>query len=181
SKKASEYLNNFARLMRLILQNSRSNYISLKDELEALELYLQMESLRFNNKFNYSIHVDNTLDQSSTLIPPMLIQPYVENAIWHGLMHVEGPKNISIDFTQEQQRITCTIEDNGIGIRESEKLKVSHRSRHKSVGLENLYNRIKILNEKYDTDCSLEVTDLHQNGNGKKGTLVVLSFNIVNL
>src|SRR5215831_267329 len=86
SKQASEYLNNFARLMRLILQNSRSNYISLKDELVALELYLQMESMRFKNKFNYAINVDERLDTESIVMPPMLIQPYVENAIWHGLM-----------------------------------------------------------------------------------------------
>jgi LytS/YehU family sensor histidine kinase len=117
SKKASEYLNNFARLMRLILQNSRSNYINLKDELEALELYMQMESLRFKNKFCYSIAIDENVESSSIVIPPMLIQPYVENAIWHGLMHkTNGTEGlVKINISKNADDLLCVIEDNGIG------------------------------------------------------------------
>jgi sensor histidine kinase YesM len=110
-----------------------------------------------------------------------MIQPLVENAIWHGLMHVEGKKKIRIAFTLDKNKINCSIEDNGIGILKSEKLKQNNKTQHRSVGLDNLRNRIKIMNEKYDTDCSLEISDLSQNGGNHTGTLVVLRLNVINL
>ncbi|MEM8906876.1 MAG: histidine kinase, partial [Bacteroidota bacterium] len=84
TRNASQYLNRFSRLMRLILKNSRSNYVSLKDDLDALQLYLEIEALRFNHQFQHEINIDSTIDQDYIKVPPMLIQPYVENAIWHG-------------------------------------------------------------------------------------------------
>jgi LytS/YehU family sensor histidine kinase len=132
-RKRLNTLNNFARLMRLILQNSRSNYINLKDELEALDLYMQMESLRFKNKFSYSIAVDENVETSSIVIPPMLIQPYVENAIWHGLMHktngMEGL--VKINISKNADDLLCVIEDNGIGRKKAAELKEQKQKNHK--------------------------------------------------
>ena len=109
-----------------------------------------------------------------------MIQPLVENAIWHGLMHAEADKKIKVSFSQTQNKITVTVEDNGIGIHQSEKLREKHRPLHRPVGLENLYKRIKIMNEKYDTDCTLEITDLRDNGKDGRGTKVVLQINLIN-
>ncbi|MCB0616605.1 MAG: histidine kinase, partial [Phaeodactylibacter sp.] len=124
TQKASEYLNNFARLIRLILQNSRSNYVSLKDEVEAIELYLQMENLRFRDKFTYEVRIDECIELSSIDIPPMLIQPYIENAIWHGLMHKEDKSQGKVTFSvaKENGFLQCVIEDNGIGREQAKEL-----------------------------------------------------------
>src|SRR4051812_11189353 len=103
-----------------------------------------------------------------------MIQPLVENAIWHGLMLADDNKKILIAFAQHENKITCTIEDNGIGIHQSEKLKKINRTQHRSHGLDNLRNRIKIMNEKYDTACSLEINDLKDICNDRTGTRVVL-------
>jgi LytS/YehU family sensor histidine kinase len=178
SKKASEYLNNFARLMRLILQNSRSNYISLKDELEALELYIQMESLRFKNKFQYSIAVEEGLDTSSIVIPPMLIQPYVENAIWHGLMHrtngVEGL--VKINILKKEDDLLCLIEDNGIGRKMAAELKAQKQSSHKrSMGMQITQDRIEIINKLYNMNASINIYDLKDEQGNARGTKVELT------
>jgi LytS/YehU family sensor histidine kinase len=109
-----------------------------------------------------------------------MIQPLVENAIWHGLMQIETDKRILVKFIQLEKKLTCIIEDNGIGIRASEKMKTINGSHH-SVGLENLRRRIKIINEKYDTNCALEIIDLKETDNTKKGTKVILQFTIPNL
>jgi len=177
SKKASEYLNNFARLMRLILQNSRSNYINLKDELEALELYMQMESLRFKNKFCYSIAVDENVETNSIVIPPMLIQPYVENAIWHGLMHktngIEGL--VKINISKNADDLLCVIEDNGIGRKKAAELKEQKQSNHKrSMGMQITKDRIEIINKLYNMNASINIYDMEDELGNAKGTKVEL-------
>lgn len=178
SRKASEYLNNFARLMRLILQNSRSNYISLKDELEALDLYLQMESIRFKNKFDYSIHIDETIDTTSIVIPPMLIQPYVENAIWHGLMHkVNGQDGkVELNLTKQDCRLLCVIVDNGIGRKKAAEIKAQKHNNHKrSMGMQITEDRIEIINKLYNINASVRIYDV-ENVNGEaEGTKVELT------
>lgn len=177
SGKASEYLNNFARLMRLILQNSRSNYISLKDELEALDLYLQMERLRFKDKFEYEIRVDDGLDTSSVVIPPMLIQPYVENAVWHGLMHKQDGINgkVEIIINQQDNNLICVVQDNGIGREKAQELKDQKPgNRKRSMGLQITNDRIEMINKLYDSNTSVRIIDL-KDGQGKAtGTCVKL-------
>lgn len=178
SKKASEYLNNFARLMRLILQNSRSNYISLKDELEALELYLQMESLRFKNKFTYSITVDETLDSNSIVIPPMLIQPYVENAIWHGLMHKTNGEEgkVELGVYKKENNLLCVIRDNGIGRKKAAELKELRQNNYKrSMGMQITEDRIEIINKLYNIDTSVRIYDIENEDGEGKGTQVELT------
>lgn len=177
TRKASEYLNNFARLMRLILQNSRSNYISLKDELEALELYMQMESLRFNDKFEYSIHVEENINTAAVSMPPMLIQPYVENAIWHGLMHksdgVKGKVDINIKI--EDYKLKCMVQDNGIGRGKAEEIKSQKTGNHKrSMGMQITSDRIEMINKLYGTDTKVAIKDLYDNNGEASGTRVEL-------
>jgi ligand-binding sensor domain-containing protein len=174
SKKASEYLNNFARLMRLILQNSRSNYITLKDELEALDLYLQMESLRFNNRFAYAINTDESVEPSSTLIPPMLIQPYVENAIWHGLMHKKDgtPGKVSISISKKENNLYCIIEDNGIGREQAQAQKSVNRK--KSMGMQITRDRMEMINKLYNTTTTMQIIDLADENGNASGTRVEL-------
>lgn len=180
NKKASRYLSKFALMIRMTLNHSKDLFVTLDENIEYLKTYVEMEQLRFDGSFTYTIYTGDNIDALETTIPSLMMQPLVENAIWHGLMHVEGEKKIKIGFTQDQNRITCTIEDNGIGIKQSERLKRVSRPLHHSVGLENLYKRIKIMNEKYDTDCRLEITDLKERDENSRGTLVVLCFNIIN-
>jgi LytS/YehU family sensor histidine kinase len=139
-----------------------------------------MEKLRFDDSFSYKIIVDDCLDKEETLIPTLMIQPLAENAIWHGLMLKEGEKKLLISFSQTDETIFCRIEDNGIGIRHSEELKRVNNPSHQSVGLSNLRNRIKIMNEKYDIGCNLEISDLGQGDEEQSGTCALLYFNIIN-
>jgi two-component sensor histidine kinase len=181
STKASEYLNNFARLMRLILQNSRSNYISLKEELEALDLYLQMESLRFRDKFDYHIQVDEQLNTESIVLPPLLIQPYVENAIWHGLMHKQkGEKGkVDLQLSRKENVIHCVIEDNGIGRERALEIRASkHGPRRPSMGMQITRDRMEMINKLYNTTTNVQVTDLKDQENRAIGTRVELTIPI---
>jgi putative methionine-R-sulfoxide reductase with GAF domain len=180
NEKASRYLSKFALMIRMTLNHSKEIFVTLDENIEYLKAYLEMEQLRFDASFTYSIFTGENINTEETAIPSLMIQPLVENAIWHGLMQAEGEKKIKISFTQCENKITCTIEDNGIGIRRSEKLKEINRTPHQSTGLENLQKRIKIMNEKYDMDCSLEITDLEDTVEKGKGTKVVLRFNVIN-
>lgn len=180
NEKASRYLSKFALMIRMTLEQSKEIFVTLNENIKYLEAYLEMEQLRFNESFTYKICIDKSIDADETLIPSLMIQPLAENAIWHGLMLSEADKKIKIAFMQHQDTITCIIEDNGIGIHQSAKNKESNGSNHKSVGLENLQKRIKILNEKYDLNCSLSITDLNSLDKHKNGTRAVLRFNVVN-
>ncbi len=181
NEKASRYLSKFALMIRMTLNHSKDTFVTLDENLEYLKTYLEMEQLRFDDSFTYKILTAENIDAAEVPIPSLMMQPLVENAIWHGLLPSEDEKKMTIRFTQNQNRITCIIEDNGIGVRQSEKLKEIHRPLHQSVGLENLRKRIKIINEKYDTDCSLEIIDLQEAGKDGTGTRVVLRFNVINI
>ena len=181
NEKASRYLSKFALMIRMTLEHSKQLFVSLDENLEYLEAYLDMEKLRFDDSFQYSIETDEQVDTTETVLPSMMIQPLVENAIWHGLMHATHDKKINIVFSQTDNKMICTIEDNGIGISHSEKLRKKHRPLHRSVGLENLRKRIKIMNEKYGTDCSLDIVDMGECGINGSGTRVTLQFKLMNI
>ena len=178
-QKASRYLSKFAQMIRVTLNQSKEIFTTLYENLQHLENYLLMEKLRFDDSFSYKITVDDCLDKEETLIPTLMIQPLAENAIWHGLLLKEGEKKLLISFSQRDETIYCRIEDNGIGIRHSEELKRVNNPSHQSVGLSNLRHRIKIMNEKYDIDCNLEIRDLGSDEK-KSGTSALLYFNIIN-
>jgi len=179
NEKASRYLSKFAQMIRTTLNHSKETFVTLSENIEYIKSYLEVEQLRFNESFSYKILIGENIDTEEIAFPSLMIQPLVENAIWHGLMHIETEKKILIKFIQFEKRLTCIIEDNGIGIRTSEKMKAMNGS-HYPVGLENLRRRIKIINEKYNTDCTLEIIDLKETDKTKKGTKVILQFTIPN-
>jgi ligand-binding sensor domain-containing protein len=170
---ASKYLTKFSRLIRLILQNSQSAKVRLAEELEALQLYTEMEAMRFEEKFTFNIEIDN-VPVNSVTIPPLVLQPYVENAIWHGLMNKEGGDgHLSISLTLDQGFLVCVIEDNGIGIAAAEKMKSKSPKRKKSYGMTITRDRLKLIKTLYGVDAEIVVKDLHQNGEAA-GTRVTI-------
>jgi len=172
SKDASIYLSKFAKLMRATLSNTKRQRISLKDEIETLTLYLELEQLRLNNKFSYEILVDETIDTQYEQVPSMLIQPYVENAIWHGISHKEGNGIIRIQFLPENEHLLkCVIEDNGIGRENAIKLKKNTTS--PSFGMNITKERVELLNSLNGNQLSVKINDLKIN-NQPAGTRVEL-------
>jgi len=177
NRNASRYLSRFARLIRLNLEHSRQTFITLRQNNEYLESYLEMEQLRFSD-FSYQILVspDEGLDIDEIRLAPMLIQPLVENAIWHGLHPKDKDKQLVIQFYLEAGHLVCEIEDNGIGIRQSLQNKDQTRSVHRSMGIANIRQRIAVLNEKYRMSCSLSIKDKTDvPGRLGSGTLITLT------
>ncbi|OQP53156.1 hypothetical protein A4D02_22425 [Niastella koreensis] len=171
---ASEYLTKFSRLVRLILQNSQNILIPLESELEALELYLELEALRFNHHFDYKINVEREIDTSVVKVPPLIIQPYAENAIWHGLMHKAEKGLLEIEIVQQEDKLLCKITDNGIGREKAMELKSKSAVAHKSMGMRITADRIAILQQKKQKDCYFAVNDLILPDGSVAGTEVLL-------
>ena len=176
-QQASRYLSKFAQLIRTNLDQSRQTFISVRQCIDHLQQYLDMEKIRFDH-FNYRIDVDEDLPDDIRMVP-MLIQPMVENAIWHGLRNQPGEKNLYIRFYKSGNQLVCEIEDNGIGIRQSMKDKAGRQPTHRSLGIESVQERLNVLNEKYNMNSSLQIIDrLELTENKSSGTLVILRFNI---
>jgi len=174
---ASRYLSKFAQLIRSSLEQSRQTFITVKQCIDHLQQYLEMEKIRFEG-FSYIIDADENLPDN-TLIAPMLIQPLTENAIWHGLQNQTGEKKLQIHFYKSGTQLICEIEDNGIGMHQSIKNKAGLKPAHRSLGIQNIHERLRVLNEKYHMNSSLSITDKSElPGKTGTGTLVVLKFNI---
>jgi len=156
---ANRYLTSYSRLMRNIMENSSRDYTSLSTELEQLKEYLDLEQMRFGDKFTYEIQIDTELDTEMIQIPGMLIQPQLENAIWHGLRYREGNGLLKISFCKQSDKINITIEDNGIGLKRSRELKTKHQKKHTSRGLTNTQERIDLLNSLYNARITFSITD----------------------
>jgi len=172
---ATRYLGNYAQLIRMNLEHSQQTFISLKENIEYLQLYLELEHTRTNN-FVHSLEVDEDLDPNDIMLPPMLIQPFIENAIWYGPTDTNSSMNLRIRFLKKKDELLCIIEDNGIGIETSMENKNRKMSSHRSMGISNVRQRIKILNEKYGLNYSLVIIDKsRENGSGKTGTIVTLA------
>lgn len=172
TEQASDYLVTFSKLVRNILENSRYESISLDKELTALQLYLQLEQVRLEKSFNYDIKVDESIDSISLRVPPLIIQPFVENAIWHGLRNKSERGNVWISCMQQNdQTLVITITDDGIGRQAASKLKANQIS-HKSYGIEITKTRIGLLHN----ENTLEITDRIIN-NVIEGTIVKLYLN----
>jgi ligand-binding sensor domain-containing protein len=169
---ASEYLIKFSHLIRTTLDQSVSNFNSLRNTVDYLERYIEMEQVR-NTNFNCTIHVDPMLDPDETILPPMLIQPFIENAIWHGTMRSQQHIDIEVKFTRNGDDLVCTIDDNGIGIEEGMRRKVN--TTRNSIGISNVRNRIELLNQKHGKQGTLIVEDKSRiNGGKETGTRVTL-------
>jgi len=171
---ASEYLTKFSRLVRLILQNSQSSLIPLESELEALQLYLELESVRFNHHFDFNIHMDTSFDVSALKVPPLIIQPYAENAIWHGLMHKEEKGHLQIELYEEEDMLCCKITDDGVGRKKAIELKSKSASTHKSMGMQITANRIAMLHKENLSATQIKITDLILPDGTAGGTEVLL-------
>ncbi len=161
---ADKYLSKFAKLMRMILENSEQKDVPLADDLKALELYMQLEALRMNNKFSYEIKVDDTIDKGNTMIPPLILQPFVENSIWHGIAKKEGPGKILIHIKKEgDDMINCMVEDDGVGRKQSALVKTTTAQTEKtSLGMKITQSRIDILNKIKNTKAAVQLSDLAQ-------------------
>jgi two-component sensor histidine kinase len=171
---ASDYLIKFSKLIRMILDNSRSETISIEKELEALKIYVLLESVRFDNKFKCIYQIDKNVDTSNIMIPPMLLQPFVENAIWHGLMQKETEGTITIDIKKENEEfLNISIIDDGIG-REKAALLKSKSATHKSHGLKVTSQRIEMMNKLNSTGAQVHIIDLKGDDGNPSGTKVEL-------
>ncbi|MEP6727182.1 MAG: histidine kinase [Bacteroidota bacterium] len=174
-EQASEYLTKFARLIRLILQNSQSSLIPLESELEALQVYLELEAVRFDNHFDFTIQTDADLDTAVLKVPPLIIQPYAENAIWHGLMHKEEKGHLQIDLFEEGSMLCCKITDDGVGRKKAVELKSKSASTHKSMGMQITASRIAMLHKEKHTATKIEITDLVLPDGKPAGTEVLIN------
>ena len=175
---ASEYLTKFSKLIRLILQNSQAAFIPLESELDSLQLYLELESLRFDHHFRFTIRVENDLDISSIKVPPLIIQPYAENAIWHGLMHKEEKGNLEIELYQQDNMLCCKITDDGVGRKKAGELKSKSASTHKSMGMRITADRIANLQQKKQTNTYISINDLVFPDGSAAGTEVLMQIPI---
>jgi two-component sensor histidine kinase len=173
TKEASHFLSKFAHLMRVTLDHSSQPFVTLRNTMDYLHRYMEMEQIR-NSDFTCRILADEELDLDETVLPPMLIQPFIENALWHGTTSHNKNININIDFFKEKEQLVCIVEDDGIGIKQSLKNKASTNI-HTSVGIENINNRIRLLNEKYNLQSSVDIEDkCEMPGYTGTGTVVTL-------
>ncbi len=171
---AAEYLSSFSHLIRMILQFSKSTTISMKEEIEVLLLYIDLEKLRFRDTFSFQCQIDKEIDMTRLQIPPMLLQPYVENAIWHGLLHKKEDRILNIKLYRSDANIICEIEDNGIGRDAAKLLKSKSASRYKSMGMSIVNDRIQLLNSSNSININIEVTDKVYPDGSAAGTLIKL-------
>jgi len=176
---ASEYLTKFSRLVRMILQNSQVPLVSLESELKALGLYLEMEALRFDNYFTYKISVQKDIDVEVLKLPPLIIQPYVENAIWHGLMHKEEKGQLDIEVLQEKEWFYVKVNDNGIGRKRAFELASKSATKHKSMGLKITAHRIAITLDANNGESGVAINDLVNPDGTAAGTEVVLKMPVI--
>ncbi|MDB9961296.1 histidine kinase [Oceanihabitans sp.] len=171
---ANKYLSDFSQLMRSVLENSEEDFIPLEKEIELLELYTQLEHFRFKDKFDYTISVDENVSINDFQIPPMLLQPYIENAVWHGLRYKEekGELNITV-ASKSKDEITISITDDGIGREKSKALKTENQKKQNSKGMNNIKKRVAILNEMYKDKVDVFIDDYQDSED--TGTKVVVT------
>lgn len=178
---ANRYLTRFSTLMRNVMENSKEDFVLLSKEIELLKNYLELERTRFPDKFSYHIHVDDTLYANEHLrIPGMLIQPHIENAVWHGLRYIEDKGVLNLSFIKKGNGIDILVEDNGIGIAASKSVKTSNQLKHTGRGITNIEERIKILNELYQQQISCSIVDKAAPDHGVKVTISIPTLKNIN-
>jgi tetratricopeptide (TPR) repeat protein len=173
---ANQYLTKFSKLMRGVMENSTEDFIPFHQELDLLQNYLALEKTRFAAKFDYEIDVDEGLNTHSLKVPGMLVQPFLENAIWHGLRYRTTKGFLKLSFEKENQYLKITIEDNGIGIEESKKLKTEHQKNREGRGMKNTLERITLLNDLYQQEIQCKITDKKD----VQGVFVEIRYKLVN-
>ena len=174
---AIKYLSKFSKLMRLTLEYSKESLIPIDKEVESLQNYLELEQLRFNQKFDFTITKSATIEDDMAL-PPLLLQPFVENAIIHGLIPKNEKGKITIDFSIEKESLICTIEDNGIGFDKSKEIKEALVSVHKSMALDITKKRLEMIEASTSRKANVEIEEIKNAAGAILGTKVVLNLPI---
>lgn len=174
---ANKYLTSYSGLMRNTMENSNKDFVTLGNEIENLTQYLQLEHLRFKDKFDFEIVVDDELDRETLWVPNMMLQPHLENAIWHGLRYKEGKGFLKLSFKPNGKNMQVTVDDDGIGPTKSQELKTHNQKAHQSRGLTNTRERMMLINELYKTNIDFTVTEKTAPENG---TIVKVTFPIIN-
>lgn len=172
---ANQYLTKFSKLMRGVMENSTEDFIPFQQELDLLQNYLALEKTRFADKFDYEIEVDESLNMQHLQVPGMLIQPFLENAVWHGLRYRADKGFLKLSFEKSESHLKILIEDNGIGIEESKKQKTQHQKTREGRGMKNTMERIQLLNDLYKKEITCSVKDKENNS----GVLVTIQFKLV--
>ncbi|MGC4101748.1 sensor histidine kinase [Ferruginibacter sp.] len=179
---ATRYLSRFSKLLRMVLLHSDKEAITLREEIEILKMYIELESVRFKESFSYSIHCDEAIETEEIKIPTLLIQPFVENAIWHGLMHKENNRRLTVSFTEMKDFLQCIIEDNGVGRGKASAIKslTGSDKKHTSKGIAVSEERLKTLKNSLGKHGSIQINDLTDIDGESLGTKVVINFPIQN-
>ena len=178
-RQASDYLNKFSLLIRSILDSSRNETVPITKDMEALQLYVDLEQLRFNNKFTFKVFVDPALAGGDYLVPSLLIQPFIENAIVHGMAHSEEKDlNLTVIASLEGDHIKYTIQDNGVGRDKANVYNMQNKPYHKSVGLKITEERINMFNRQQDNNA-IRITDLYDENKNPDGTKVEITLKAV--
>lgn len=176
-RSANRFLTEFSTLMRTVMENSEYDFISLTKELEIIKIYVELEHFRFNDKFSYQLNIDNDLDSEEYVLPPMLIQPYIENAIWHGLRYKETKGELIVSFTKERDKLKITIQDDGIGRKKSKEIKTKNQKKNKSTALKNINERVKLFADLHKIKVKVSINDLYEDGSGTVVTLLIPQVN----
>lgn len=180
---ATRYLSKFSKLLRIVLLQSDKTTVTLNEEIETLNLYLELEALRYSESFEYSVDADSMIDKEDTEIPTLLVQPFVENAIWHGLMHKQGARKLHIHFgLNNEEQLVCTIDDNGIGRDAAARIfeegvdDISHTGK----GVKATEERLHLYNQQPKTKSSLKIIDKKDKGGNAAGTTIVITLPEIN-
>jgi LytS/YehU family sensor histidine kinase len=174
SDKAVHFLNTFSLLIRRIVNNSKQQYISVLEEIESLQEYLGLEKLRLDGKFAFEINIDSRIDIEQKLLVPMIIQPLVENSIWHGIVPSGNQGKVKVDFKKDGNYIICVVDDNGIGLKPS--VNTNAGGNHLSMAMVNVRERLKIISEINSSSWYITIKDKHDIGLEESGVIVTVQF-----
>ncbi len=179
---ANRFLSDFSMLMRKVLTNAEADFIPLTEEISLLQHYLKLEHDRFKDAFEYSFVIDDNLNTEQIQIPSMLVQPFVENAIWHGLRYLEQKGNLEINMKYEQNNLVISIKDDGIGRTYSQQLKTKNQKNYQSIGIKNIYKRVAIIKQLYKIPVAIDIQDASlANEKGYTGTIVTITYKTTQL
>jgi sensor histidine kinase YesM len=170
--KASKYLSRFSKLVRHILDSSVEENVTLQEEISTIENYLELQKIRFQDKFDYTIEVDKAIHPEHIIIPPMLAQPFIENSIEHGIKHRKTKGNIIIRFTLKNGTIVFEVEDDGVGREKAKEILFRQNKDHKSLATAITMERIRVINKKMKQKIKLQILDLKDSANNPLGTKV---------
>jgi len=173
------YLSKFAKLMRIVLENSQHTFISIEEEIQGVRLYLELEALRFEESFDYDVVIDDRINTYEYKMPALLLQPYVENSIRHGLLHKKGKGYLLVRLTKEEHHLYCVIEDNGIGRKKAAEIKMKQGTFQQSLGSKITEDRIDVLNSLYGNDIDIRYVDLQDEMGQPRGTRVEITLPFV--